>query len=131
VTALSAEILRLDHILRRYGPDAEPARNMLLQYAAHKAADLFPDDPADVRLSNPSSYELLQRLKDMLLTLNPANPRDQWWLTQALTLAAKIGAHDGCSPSRLGRERQKRSSLSSSFGSRCCSPVLVFLRRPT
>jgi hypothetical protein len=91
VTALSAEILRLDHILRRYGADAEPARNVLLQYAEHKAADLFPDDPADVRLGNPSTYELLQRLEDMLLDLKPANPRDQWWLTQAMTLAATIG----------------------------------------
>ena len=45
VTALSAEILRLDHMLRRYGADAEPARNMLLQYAEQKAADLFPDYP--------------------------------------------------------------------------------------
>ncbi|WP_166302419.1 hypothetical protein [Bradyrhizobium sp. 2S1] len=91
VTALSAEILRLDHILRRYGADAEPARNMLLQYAEHKTADLFPDDRADVRLNNPSTYELLQRLEDMLLALKPANPRDQWWLAQAMTLAAKIG----------------------------------------
>jgi hypothetical protein len=92
VTALSAQILRLDHMLRRYGADAEPARNMLLQYTQHKAADLFPDDPADVRLiSNPSTYEKLQRLEDMLLALKPANPRDQWWLAQAMTLAAKIG----------------------------------------
>ena len=91
VTALSAQILRLDHILRRYGADAEPARNMLLQYAQHKSADLFPDDPADVRLSNPSTYERLQRLEDMLLVLKPANLRDQWWLAQAMTLAAKIG----------------------------------------
>src|SRR5246127_445052 len=91
VTALSAEILRLDHMLRRYGADAEPARNMLLQYAQHKSADLFPDDRADVRLSNPSTYELLQRLEDMLLALKPANPRDQWWLSQAMALAAKIG----------------------------------------
>jgi uncharacterized membrane protein YqgA involved in biofilm formation len=91
VTALSAEILRLDHMLRRYGADAEPARNMLLQYAEQKAADLFPDYPAEVHLSNPSTYELLQRLEDMLLTLKPANPRDQWWLAQAMTLAAKIG----------------------------------------
>jgi hypothetical protein len=91
VTALSAEILRLDHILRRYGADAEPARNVLLQYAEHKAADLFPDHPADVRLGNPSTYELLQRLEDMLLDLKPTNPRDQWWLTQAMTLAATIG----------------------------------------
>ena len=91
MTALSAQILRLDYILRRYGADAEPARNTLLQYAEHKAADLFPDNPADVHLSNPSTYELLQRLEDMLLTLKPANPRDQWWLAQATTLAAKIG----------------------------------------
>src|SRR4029079_1554274 len=53
--------------------------------------DLFPDHPADVRLGNPSTYELLQRLEDMLLDLKPANPRDQWWLTQAMTLAATIG----------------------------------------
>jgi hypothetical protein len=91
VTALSAEILRLDHILRRYGGDAEPARNMLLQYAEHKSADLFPASAADVRLSNPSTYELLQRVEDLLLSLKPANPRDQWWLAQAMTLAAKIG----------------------------------------
>jgi hypothetical protein len=91
VTALSAQILRLDQILRRYGADAEPARNTLLRYAEHKAADLFPDDPTNARLSNPSTYELLQRLEDMLLALKPANPRDQWWLGQAMTLAAKIG----------------------------------------
>jgi len=91
VTALSAQILRLDHMLRRYGADAEPARNMLRQYAERKAADLFPNDPADVRLSNPSTYEILQRLEDMLLALRPANPRDQWWLAQATTLASKIG----------------------------------------
>jgi len=91
VTTLSAEILRLDQILRRYGADAEPARETLVQYAEHKAADLFPDDAGNVRLSNPSTYELLQRLEDMLLALKPANPRDQWWLGQAMTLAAKIG----------------------------------------
>jgi hypothetical protein len=43
VTVLSAQLLRLDQILRRYGADAEPARITLLQYAEHKAADLFPN----------------------------------------------------------------------------------------
>lgn len=91
ITTLSAQILRLDHILRRYGADAEPARKTLLQYAEHKAADLFPEDPANVHIGNPSTYELLQHLEDLLLTLQPANPRDQWWLAQAMTLASKIG----------------------------------------
>src|SRR3982074_102697 len=78
VTALSAEILRLDHILRRYGADAEPARHTLLQYAEHQAAGLFSDGPAEVRISNPSTYELLQRLQDMLLNLKPANSPHTW-----------------------------------------------------
>jgi hypothetical protein len=91
VTTLSAQILRLDQILRRYGPDTDSAREMLRQYAEDKTADLFPDDPAHVRLDNPSTYELLQRLEDLLLALKPADPRDQWWLGQAMTLAAKIG----------------------------------------
>src|SRR5262245_34235642 len=46
---------------------------------------------AYVRLGNPSTYELLQRLEDMLLALKPQNPRDQWWMGQAMMLASKIG----------------------------------------
>ena len=69
MTALSAQILRLDHILHRYGPAAEPARKILLQYAEHKAVDLFPNPPVQVHLGNPSTYELLQGLEEMLLTL--------------------------------------------------------------
>jgi hypothetical protein len=91
VTTLSAQILRLDNILRRYGPDTYPARETLRQYAEQKTADLFPDEGADVRLDNPSTYALLQRLEDSMLELKPSNPRDQWWLGQAMTLAGKIG----------------------------------------
>jgi hypothetical protein len=91
VTVSSAQILRLDHILRRYGPETEPARNMLLQYAEHKAGDLFPANSANVHLGNPVTYELLQGLEEALLSLKPANRRDEWWLGQAMTLAGKIG----------------------------------------
>jgi small-conductance mechanosensitive channel len=91
VTALSAQILRLDQILRRYGPETGEARETLRQYAELKTGDLFPDNPQDLRLDDQSTYELLQRLEDSLLSLKPTNSRDQWWLGQALTLAGKIG----------------------------------------
>jgi hypothetical protein len=77
VTTLSAEILRLDQILSRYGSDTDPARKTLRQYAEHTAADLFPDT-GDVKLGNPSTYELLQRAEDLVLALKPANTRDRW-----------------------------------------------------
>ena len=91
VIALSADILRLEQMLRRYGPEADTARRTLRLYAEHKTADLFPEDPRDVDLCNPSTYELLQQLEDSLLALEPANSRDQWLLGQAMTLAGKIG----------------------------------------
>jgi len=91
VTTLSAQILRLDRILHRYGPNADPARETLRQYAKQKSADLFPEDSGDVRLNNLSTYELLQQLEDQILGLKPANARDQWWLGQAMTLAGRIG----------------------------------------
>src|SRR5215475_12232872 len=87
VTTLSAEILRLDQMLRRYGSAADPAQETLRQYAERKTEDLFPDDSAEVRLGNPATYELLQTLEDMMLALKPTNARDQWWLGQAMTLA--------------------------------------------
>ena len=91
VTTLSAQILRLDQLLRRYGPDAGLARETLRQYAELKTADLFPDNPADVRLSDPETYHLLQQFEDSILALKPATARDKWWLDQAMTLAGKIG----------------------------------------
>jgi hypothetical protein len=91
VTSLSAQILRLDQLLLRYGPETDPPREKLRRYAESKAADLFPEHSADVHLGNPATYELLQELEDSLLALKPENSRDQWWLGQATTLAAKIG----------------------------------------
>src|SRR6476620_3646093 len=52
VTALSAQIPRLDQVLRRYGSDTDPARKVLRQYAEQKAADMFPED-ANLHLGNP------------------------------------------------------------------------------
>src|SRR5262249_61061260 len=51
----------------------------------------FPDDPADLRLADPETYQLLQQLEDSILALKPANARDKWWVDQAMTLAGKIG----------------------------------------
>ncbi len=90
VTTLSAQILRLDGILRGYGPGANPARERLQQYANGKLIDLFPEEAKDLKLNNPSSYELLQLLEDTVLALKPDNSRDQWWVGQAMTLAGKI-----------------------------------------
>ena len=91
VNSISAQILRLDQLLRRYGSETKLAREKLREYAEQKRDDLFPNNPADVRLGDQSTYDLLQEVEDLVLSVKPANARDQWWLAQATTLASKIG----------------------------------------
>src|SRR6516165_11096359 len=42
-----------------------------------------------------------------MLALKPANPRDQWWLGQAMTLAAKIGDTRWLLAQQVGQETPK------------------------
>jgi hypothetical protein len=60
VTTLSAQILRLDRILKRYGSEADSPRQTLRQHASHTATDLLPGNGRPVLFNNPSTYELLQ-----------------------------------------------------------------------
>jgi len=46
VMQISANVIRLDRLLRRYGPAADQSREILRQYAAMKTHDLFPKAPA-------------------------------------------------------------------------------------
>src|SRR5881275_1302711 len=91
VTTLSADILRLDQMLSMYGPEGNPARGKLLQFAMRKTNDLFPKSLKDVRINNESTYETLQQVEYLMLELNPPDARRQWFLQQALLHAAKIG----------------------------------------
>jgi hypothetical protein len=78
-------------MLRLYGPEANPARGKLLQFAERKTNDLFPKSLGDVHVTNESTYEVLQQVEYLMLELRPSDPRRQWFLQQALLHAAKIG----------------------------------------
>jgi len=112
VTGLSADLLRLDHMLDLYGPEADPARYALQQYAKQKMDDLFPPDSETVRFDNPSSYRLLQRVECSVLALQPSDSRHQWLVGQAMTLGAKIGNTRWLLARRARKERQRRSLAS-------------------
>src|SRR3954466_1069869 len=73
------------------GRRQNPARGKLLQYAERKTNDLFPKNLSDVRVTNESTYEVLQQVEYLMLELRPPDPRRQWFLQQALLHAAKIG----------------------------------------
>ena len=85
VTQISADIIRLDRLLRRYGPEAQDIRELLRRYTAAKLQDLFPADPTRrADLSDATTVSLLEELESKILALTPRE--------RHATLAADAGA---------------------------------------
>src|ERR1700745_895931 len=126
VTALSAEILRLDHILRRYGADAEPARNISYSMPSTRRVTCFRTIAPTCVSAILQPTNCCSGWRTCSSPWNPLIPALHGGGLRLCPLRPRSERPDGFSPSRLGRERRKRSSRSSSFGLHCCSPVSVF-----
>jgi hypothetical protein len=86
--ALSAQLIQLDHSLREYGDEAEPARTLLRSYTAAAIASTWTDEarppgeyyPRDVRDAPASGIEsatlgaMLDQIELMIRKLEPRDP---------------------------------------------------------
>lgn len=89
VNRISANIVRTDRILRRYGPEMDSLRKQLWYYAKAKHLELFPDDTLyDAR--DIKSAVLLETLQDKLLHISPGDEAQRWLLAQALLKTNEI-----------------------------------------
>jgi hypothetical protein len=78
VVLIAADVIRVDRLLRRYGPEAEGVRDLLRRYTAMKIQDLFPEGAAKL----PSSEKLrplamLEELQDRLAILDASTPNQR------------------------------------------------------
>ena len=90
---LSATVIRLDRLLKTYGPDADSARVALRRYVAHKRDDLFPATPgASPNPGNLATVALLDQVQDAVLTLQPKTAAQEWLKSQALERAVQIAS---------------------------------------
>jgi len=89
VTQMSADVISLDRLLRRYGPEAQNIRSPLRRYVAAKLQDLFPENPDQLpNLDNEATISLLEELQSMIQALQPASDAQRWLQGQALQLTA-------------------------------------------
>jgi hypothetical protein len=89
---LSADIMRLDALLRRYGPEANAIRDVLQRYTTLKFEDLFPNrSDGKAKVDNPATAKVLDDVQDLILALRPGDDRQRWLSSQALQLAADVG----------------------------------------
>ena len=106
VSLLAAEIVQLDTLLRRYGPEAETARDALQQYATMTSDDLFPDRPNEhTNVDNPATLKSLDDVQERLLALKPLDDRQHWLSAHALLLTVSA------SETRSRISQENRSSV--------------------
>ena len=89
VTQISSDVIGLDRLLRRYGPEAQDIRALLRRYIAAKLQDLFPEKPdQSPNLDNEATVSLLEELQNKILALQPASDTQRWLQGQALQVTA-------------------------------------------
>jgi hypothetical protein len=85
VAQLSTDIIRMNSLLVRYGPAADPARQALQQYAAMTYHDLFARrEGRKTTVENASTDKVLEQIQDRILNLKSGDSRQQWLASQAL-----------------------------------------------
>jgi hypothetical protein len=93
VSLLSSNISQLDTLLRRYGPETAPIREILQRFTAMKLEDLFADkSDGKHAVDNPVTAKVFDEVEDRILALKPADDRQKWLSNEALRLAAGVGA---------------------------------------
>ena len=101
VILIAADVIRMDRLLRRYGPEADGLRDLLRRYTTMKIQDLFAEGTTKVpSLENPSTVALLEELQDRLVAFDASNPNQRWLQSQALHSSARSRGRDGFWPSR-------------------------------
>jgi len=92
VSRLSADIIQLDGLLHRYGPEAAPVRQALQRYTAMKIVDLTPVGNNGIsNMDSPASLRALEEVQDLILALKTTDNRQHWLIDQAMQLVADVG----------------------------------------
>jgi CDP-diglyceride synthetase len=103
--SVSTDLLRIDQLLRGYGPEADQARAVLRQYAASKLADIFPADGGPPHTENDATANLLVETGRMVLELTPANAHQRWIQGQV------VGAVDNIAQTRWQVAEESRVTV--------------------
>lgn len=87
----AANILALDRLLARYGPETAPTRELLRQTLAHRINALWPDDGSrGAGLSNPPPAPAVEGIENQILQLTPATDTQRWFKGEALKLSEEV-----------------------------------------
>jgi hypothetical protein len=90
VGELSANLILLDRVMAHYGPQADPARDLLRRYTALKIDLTWPKRTRKPVLDDPAALDLLETLQDELRALEPKSEAQRWLQSRALQVSGDL-----------------------------------------
>jgi hypothetical protein len=91
VTQLSADLIRLDRLLRRYAPETQGIRLELRRYTEATLLELFPPNRAQpAALESDATTTMLEAVETDILALAPTTDAQRWLKEQALDLTSTM-----------------------------------------
>ena len=89
LTLFSADLVLLDRNLAQYGPETDPARDLLRRYTVFKIASIWPDAAAG-GAADPSGWRLLEDVQERLRTLTPTTASQRSIQPRALQISGEL-----------------------------------------
>jgi hypothetical protein len=91
LSRMSADVVRLDQLLRRYGPETDGVRTLLGRYTAMKIDELFDHVGGSAPgTEEPASTAVLYEVQDRIRVLPPSDDDRRWLAAQALQIAGDL-----------------------------------------
>lgn len=89
--ASAVNILTLDRLLARYGPETKATRDLIRQALAFRIQTTWPDDGSrGTGLSQTVPAPALEEIERQILDLTPGNDAQRWFKSEALKLSEEV-----------------------------------------
>jgi hypothetical protein len=85
VVAISVDLIRMERMMERYGPEATDVRAKLRVYAAAKTQELFPA-AGEPPQTDEATAGMLETMQDAILMLAPTDEIHRWLRSKTLAL---------------------------------------------
>jgi hypothetical protein len=89
VTAISVDLIRMNRMMQRYGPEADDVRAKLRPYATAKMQELFLA-PGESSQHSEATVRMMESTQDAILSLLPTDESHRWLRSQTLTLSDNL-----------------------------------------
>jgi hypothetical protein len=89
VVAISVDLIQMERMMQRYGPDANEVRAKLRIYAAAKMQELFPAT-GEPRQTDEATAGMLETMQDAILALAPTDEPQRWLRSRTLALTDSL-----------------------------------------